>query len=292
MAQVPKTTVEQWAILRAVVELGSYAQAAETLHRSQSSISYAITNLQHAAGVQLLQIEGRRAVLTEAGRALLAEVEPLIDDFLRIEQRASAVGHGERVALRLLVDSVFPKPRLLAALRRLAGVHPHVDVRLREAVRLPMPEPTDRTYDIAIAQPVIGARYGKRVADVDLIAVAAKGHPLAHRTRPISRATLARHLRIEIRDLELSAPTKGQTGGKAWHMSTIDSALGVVREGLGYSWLPRHSIQSDLERGDLVELCLSEGGERRIPLDLCLADHESADGAVLFLAEALMMHAE
>ncbi|MFC0242855.1 LysR family transcriptional regulator [Rhodopseudomonas telluris] len=287
MAQVPKTTIEQWSILRAVVELGSYAQAAETLHRSQSSISYAIANLQQAANVQLLQIEGRRAVLTEAGRALLAEVGPLIDDFLRIEQRACAVGHGERVALRLLVDSVFPKPRLFNALQSLSRAHPHVDVHLREAVRLPMPEPNDRTYDIAIAQPTIGSRYGTRVADVDLIAVASKTHPLAHRSRPISRATLARHLGIEIRDIEWPASLKTQAGGKTWHMSTIESVIGVVREGLGYSWLPRHMIQGDLSCGDLVELCLGEGGERRIPLDLCFSEQEPANGAVLFLAEAL-----
>lgn len=287
MAQVPKSTVEQWSVLRAVVALGSYAQAAETLHRSQSSISYAIANLQHAAGVQVLRLEGRRAVLTEVGRALLAEVEPLIDDFLRIEQRARSVSHGEPVAVRLWIDSVFPKPRLFEALHRLAQTHPHVDVHLREVVRLPMPEPTDRSFDIAIAQPGLGARNGKRVVDVELVAVVAKSHALAQRTR-IGRGTLARHVRIEIRDLEGRGPETSPTGGKAWHMSTIESALGVVRAGLAYGWLPRHMIESDLAEGNLVVLPLREGGERRIPLDLCLSEQEPITAAVSLLGEALM----
>lgn len=287
MAQVPRTTMEQWSILRAVVDLGSYAQAAEDLHRSQSSISYAIANLQRAVGVQILKLDGRRAVLTEAGQALLAEAGPLIDDILRIEQRARAVAQGERIAIRLAVDSLYPKPRLVAALRRLSRGHPHVEVYLREAVRLPMPEAHDRSFDLAIAQPAPGSRYGRRVADVELVAVAAAAHALAHRAGPISTATLARHLRVEIRDRDGQTVPAAPVGGKAWHLSTVDAVLGVVREGLGYSWLPRHVIADDLARGDLIALPLAEGGSRYIPLDLCIADRDNAADAVLLLAEAL-----
>ncbi|MBZ8143617.1 LysR family transcriptional regulator, partial [Rubrivivax gelatinosus] len=33
---LPATTLEQWAVLQTIVETGSYAKAAEQLHRSQS----------------------------------------------------------------------------------------------------------------------------------------------------------------------------------------------------------------------------------------------------------------
>jgi DNA-binding transcriptional LysR family regulator len=287
MTRVPRTTVEQWSILRTVVELGGYAQAAEQLNRSQSSISYAIANLQRAAGVQIVRLEGRRTILTEAGHALLAEAAPLIDDFLRIEQRARAVAGGERIAIRLAVDSLYPKPRLIGALRRLSRRHPHVELYLREAIRLPMPDAHDRSFDLAIAQPIPGARYGRRVADIELVAVVAASHPLAQRAGPISAATLARHLRIEIRDLDSRAGPAAPVGGKAWHLGTVEAVLGVVREGLGYSWLPRHVIAADLARGDLVVLPLAEGGSRYIPLDLCVADRDAASDAVILLADAL-----
>ena len=35
-----KTTLEQWALLEKVIELGSFAKAAEETNRSQSSVSY------------------------------------------------------------------------------------------------------------------------------------------------------------------------------------------------------------------------------------------------------------
>ena len=63
----PKTTLEQWRVLQAVIEHGSYAQAAEKLHRSQSSVSYALTRLQETLKLELLVIDGRKARLTEAG---------------------------------------------------------------------------------------------------------------------------------------------------------------------------------------------------------------------------------
>jgi len=39
------TTLDEWEILHAVVQLGGFAQAAEQLNRSQSTISYAIARL-------------------------------------------------------------------------------------------------------------------------------------------------------------------------------------------------------------------------------------------------------
>ncbi len=50
-----KTTLEQWALLDKVVEEGSFARAAESTHRSQSSVSYNLALLQERLGVALLE---------------------------------------------------------------------------------------------------------------------------------------------------------------------------------------------------------------------------------------------
>ena len=76
-----KTTLEQWALLEKVVELGSFAKAADETHRSQSSVSYNLALLQERLGVTLLTPSGRRAVLTPAGELLLGQVKPLLQAF-------------------------------------------------------------------------------------------------------------------------------------------------------------------------------------------------------------------
>ncbi|PHQ66977.1 MAG: LysR family transcriptional regulator, partial [Sneathiella sp.] len=63
-------TLDQWRVFEAIVEEGGYAQAAQKLHRSQSAISYSIAKMQDQLGVNLLEIQGRKAVLTEAGTLL------------------------------------------------------------------------------------------------------------------------------------------------------------------------------------------------------------------------------
>ncbi|HUI62000.1 MAG TPA: LysR family transcriptional regulator, partial [Steroidobacteraceae bacterium] len=73
---LPRTSLEQWAVLAAVVDRGGFAQAATWLHRSQSAVSYAVARLQEGLDVPLLAIEGRRAVLTEHGKALLKRARP------------------------------------------------------------------------------------------------------------------------------------------------------------------------------------------------------------------------
>ena len=76
MGAWPRTTLEQWAILAAVVDHGGFAQAATARHKSQSAVSYAIARLQESLDIALLVVEGRKAVLTGHGRILLQRARP------------------------------------------------------------------------------------------------------------------------------------------------------------------------------------------------------------------------
>lgn len=266
MSSLPHSTLEQWAILRAVVERGGFSPAAEVLHRSQSSVSYAVGRLQEALGVQLLEPQGRRAVLTPAGTALLAEVIPLIDELARLETRSRAIAGGEAVRVRLLVDTVFPRQRLFAALARFAAQHPHVEVSLREIVRQSLAEIPNEAFDLAVLIAEPGATLAARIAEVPLVAVAAADHPLARAARVPGRILLARHARVEIRGMEASGMATDE--GRIWRMNTVEAAIEAVRHGLCYGWLPRHLVAGDLEAGRLRILPLASGGTRVIPLGL------------------------
>lgn len=104
-----RTTLEQWAILDCVVTTGSFARAAEVLHRSQSSVSYNLAQLQIQLDVTLLIPEGRRAVLTPAGTTLLRQMRPLLKAFGYVEAQAATLQDGMRSQLNLAVDVICPR---------------------------------------------------------------------------------------------------------------------------------------------------------------------------------------
>jgi DNA-binding transcriptional LysR family regulator len=130
------TTLDEWEILQAVVQLRGFAPAAQHLHRSQSTISYAITRLQDRLGIKLLELKGRKAQLTEAGRVLLADAEPHLAGFHQLEQRARSLASGGESEIRLSVDSIFPNDRLFATLFEFTQRFPYVHPKLHQATFL------------------------------------------------------------------------------------------------------------------------------------------------------------
>ena len=59
---------EEIEALIAIVEMGSFKAAATKLHKSQSSISYAIKSLEQKISFSIFDRQGHSALLTDAGR--------------------------------------------------------------------------------------------------------------------------------------------------------------------------------------------------------------------------------
>ena len=116
MMKAPRVTLEQWRTLQAVVDHGGFAQAAEVLHRSQSSVSYTVARMQEQLGVPLLRIEGRRAVLTDAGGVLLRRSRQLVKQASQLEDLAYHMEQGWEAEVRLVVDAAYPNDKLVRAL--------------------------------------------------------------------------------------------------------------------------------------------------------------------------------
>jgi DNA-binding transcriptional LysR family regulator len=129
-----KTSLEQWAVLAAVVDHGGFAQAATALHRSQSAVSYTVARLQEALNVPLLVLKGRKAVLTAHGQVLLKRARTLLTDLGSLELLARTLQQGWEPELRLVVDAAFPRDRLLNIVAELQHLCPNTQMQLSDAV--------------------------------------------------------------------------------------------------------------------------------------------------------------
>ena len=261
-----KTTLEQWALLEKVVELGSFAKAAEETHRSQSSVSYNLSLLQERLGVALLVPEGRRAVLTPAGELLLRQVKPLLKAFAWVETRAATLREGTRTRLDLVVDSIFPRQRLFAILRQFQQRYPQTQVRLTEVLENANDaDNVQAEADVMVLtrrQDITGR--GEWLMNIDFVAVAHRDHPVFQQPGPLSDEQLRPWPLIRIADSDSSR----QETHDAWTFSTIDAAIDAVLYRVGYGWLPEERIQEELAQGILKPLPLNHGVRRATPLHL------------------------
>ena len=128
------TSLEQWRAFQAVVDHGGFAQAAHALHRSQSAISYAVNRLQEQLGIRLLEMDGRKARLTEMGYVLLDRSRHLVDSATELEELASHLEQGWEAEIRLAVDAAFPMPVLFDALKLFALEAKGTRVTLTEVI--------------------------------------------------------------------------------------------------------------------------------------------------------------
>jgi len=81
-----RVTLEQWRALVAVVDAGSYAAAADRLHKSQSSVTHAVQRIADQLDVTVFRREGRRSMLTESGQVLVRRARQLLDEAGRLER--------------------------------------------------------------------------------------------------------------------------------------------------------------------------------------------------------------
>ena len=284
-----RVSLEQWKALQAVIDYGGYAQAAKKLYRSQSSISYAVNRLQELLGIQVLEIKGRKAELTEAGKVILHRSRQLVADASHIEQLARHLNSGWEAEVKLAVESAFPTDYLMQALKDFNKQGNQTPVRIEEVVLSGADEALiEGRVDLAITPFIPQGFLGEELIRVNFIAVATPDHPLHHLGRLLSSKDLNRETHVIVSD----SGNKGLDGGwisdaRRWTVTSPESALKLISNGLGFGWLPEKEIQQQLNDGSLKPLPLKQGKNNPAILYLIYADLEQTGPATKQLAEIL-----
>jgi DNA-binding transcriptional LysR family regulator len=277
-----KTTLEQWAVLAAVVDEGGFAQAAEALHRSQSAVSYSVARLQESLGVALLELTGRRSVLTAHGRTLLVRARSLIHDLDTLELLARSLEQGWEPELKLVVDAAFPRSALFDIVAKLQSACPSTQIQLADAVLSGAEEAITGGYaDVVVTSRIPPGFLGDRLCEVEFIAVARADHAFFRLDRAVTADDLIRHVQAVVRD---SGTTHRRDDGwlgaeHRFTVSSLESSLGLVLAGLAYAWLPEHLLSILLQEGTLKRIPVASGSSRSVPLHIVLVQPELAGPA-------------
>jgi DNA-binding transcriptional LysR family regulator len=191
--------VSRLVALRAVATWGTVTAAAEVLHLTPSAISQHLAKLERETGTTLVEKDGRRLRLTEAGRVLVEHAGRVLAAVEEAE--AALAAHHETVTGRLTIAS-FPtacRGLLPYALGRLAADHPHLRLSVVESDRDPSLDRLQRgTADVVLLDEWPEARLefppgisytelGEDVADL----VVPADHQLAAFSHPVRLSDVA-----------------------------------------------------------------------------------------------------
>jgi len=252
-------SLDQLRTFIAAADEGSFSAAGRRLRRAQSVVSQTLANLEGQLGVKLFDRSGHLPVLTDQGRALLADARAVAGDVDLLKARAKSLAGGLEPELSAAVDVMFPDAAFTHAVSAFQKEFPATLLR----------------FDIessAVIEPVLDGRCAIGVVGswaqlppqlsheplltVRVPMVVSPKHPLASRRGRIPITVLAEHIQISHIDpgdmtQVLAARAKYP---KIWRLSHLGAKLAFLRAGFGFGGMPLHTIQADLASGALVEI--------------------------------------
>ncbi len=256
----------------AVAEERSFTRGAQRAGIVQSAASAAVHRLERELGQRLLDRGTRGVELTDAGRLVLDRARTMLGDARAVRDDLDALAGGLRGSVTLgtvLSTGELDLPAILTGFHHL---HPGVSVRLRLSAgpeNQHLHRLLDGEFDLSLVpqpdQPPAGVTITS-VAQMRLVLVCRREDALA-------RARDVRYRDIAPRDyIDFPSPwgnralvdglfqSDGITRHVAFEVVDVESAIALIRGGLGIGFLPDHVTDS---QPDLVAVDLCQPPPRR-----------------------------
>ncbi len=261
-----KIDVDAFRVLEALVEEGSFAKAAERLHKAQSAVSYQVKKLEQHLGVKLFCRDQYRAELTPEGEVILAEGKRLLQYLGNIEHLASRFSQGWEPKLEVIVDGALPMEPIMRALQQMSPHNIPTKIQLNVEFLGGVQHRFERdNADLMLVKDYQATPSYKAhpLPSINSVLVVAKQHPLAKK-QEVNLLELYQHVELTIED---SSPGKHHSdelqfgGDKVFYLTGFMMKKNALLMGLGFGWMPDFLIESELVNGELVELNFA-GGSR------------------------------
>ena len=257
-------TLDQLRTFIAAVDEGSFSAAGRRLRRAQSVVSETLAALEAQLGVTLFDRRGRLPVLTEQGRALIAEARAVAGGVDHFKARAKSLAGGLEAELSVVVDVMFPITVLTEAVGAFQARFPNTPLRLFvEALGAVLQPVLDErcAFGVMGSLPTAPADMTtERLFGVQMVMVASPDHPLSGDPGPIGLDRLGQHVQLVLTDRSaLSAGREfGVVSARTWRIADLGAKHAFLRAGLGWGGMPLDVVEADLAAGKLVRLTIGD----------------------------------
>lgn len=271
--------------LDAIDRKGSFAAAAEALYKVPSALSYTMSQLEQNLGVSLFDRSKQKARLTPAGQLLLQQGRELLKAADQLQKAVQQLDSGWEAELTLALDSVVPAEPVFALISQFLQLGKLTRVALRQEVMAGGWEALNTgRADIAIGLPATqhtGAYQLQLLGEVEFVFAVAPHHRLAQLDKVLTLADVQQETAIIVADSAIDSQKLSSglfDSRQQVVVANLAQKITAQQQGLGVGFLPRHLVQQQLARGELI------AKQHTIPRDnvkLYLAWHKQQQGNAL-----------
>ena len=281
-----RLSLESLQVIDAIDRKGSFAAAAEDLHRVPSAVTYSVRQLEESLGIELFDRRGHRAVLTDAGRELLSEGRRLLQAAADLECRVQQVAKGWESELRIAVDTLIGIDKLYGIVSEFYEQQSGTRLRFsHEVLGGTWDALASGRADLAIgaggAAPSGRSYVTRALGRVEMQFVAAPFHPIVNEPLPLSDTAIQKYRAVSIADTSRLLPprTVGLLSGQdVLTVPSLEAKAAAHVAGLGVGSLPRWIAEREAAAGRL-RILPTEG--ERLAGDLLVAWRSGPEGRAL-----------
>lgn len=261
-----RLTLDSLAILDAIDRGGSFAAAAEEMHRVPSAVTYSISKLEDDLDVALFDRSGHRAELTEAGRELLQEGRHLLRAAASLEGRVKRVATGWEAELRIAIGDLVNQRSIFELAREFYQQESGTRLRIVEEVfggtwDALMSDRADLILGAPPGGPPGGGYATRPMSEMEFVFVVPPDHPLANMPDPLKSYDILQYRSVTAADSSRNLPPRTSgllSGQEALTVPDMVSKYMAQKMGLGVGFLPKSWVKNDIAAGRFIVKAVEE----------------------------------
>ncbi len=257
MIVTPKPSLRGLRTFCVAARHSSFRKASEELFVTASAVSHQIKSLEDELGEPLFERISRELVLTEIGRSLYADVDPLIGqlDAAMASYKSGAV----KTSIRISVQPFFASEYFIPRLSEFAALHPDIDIHVGTSDESAEKHPADADLSIRLFRSPPSELPSNLLFPLRMLPA---GSPNFMKKLKVKNNKIISEFPIIVHESQAKA---WKQWAKEWDMQLpentkvirLDSMIAVVRaaqQGLGAALVPVPIGQLWFDEGSIVRL--------------------------------------
>ena len=253
-------TLEQLKYLQAIVQHGSFRAAAESVFRSQSSLSISIKKLEQELGFDIFTRDNYRPKLTANGSAIYQKTIHLLEKSDELKGLAAHLATGCEAELSLAISAILPIEPIIQVLNGIDKDYPETRMSIMvETLSGTMERLLDDDADIVLTDSLepnsnLETKLITQVTFVSVVPSASKWKKYAN---TLTERDLEHETLIVVRDTSYHSTriSKGiLEGAPQWVVNDLATKQRILCSGKGWGRMPLHIIADDIQQGKLTVL--------------------------------------